>query len=243
MEIFSRIQPHDAARPHAPGPSRPLRRRRLADASDVQRRQPGPGRIDRDARQAAVDHRRHAFDGDRAFSHVGRQNQLALRGRRYGAVLLLRREIAIQRSNRIPCACASGPHAVAARRISAAPGRNTSTSPSSPCATRLGECACDLHFERLGRVRAMRNLQLELAPLALQNRAACRGSSRPAPNPWWPTSPRSADPDGVSAAAGRAKPKPDRNRGCARGIRRARPRPHSAARDSKSASASARLPS
>ena len=69
----------------------------LADARHLKRGQPGPGRVAGHARQAAIDHRADAIDGDGAFRHVGREDDLGLGARRDGAVLLFGRLVAVER--------------------------------------------------------------------------------------------------------------------------------------------------
>lgn len=58
---------------------------------------PVHGEYARHARQSAIDHRRYAVDRHRALGNVGGQDQLALLGRSNHAVLLGRRQIAMQR--------------------------------------------------------------------------------------------------------------------------------------------------
>ena len=73
--------------------------RRAAILRDLQRRQARPGRVRGDAGQARVDHRGHAVDGDRGLGHVGGEDDLAPRGRAHRAVLLLGREVAVERQH------------------------------------------------------------------------------------------------------------------------------------------------
>ena len=82
------------------------------------------------------------------------------------------------------------------RRISAAPGRNTSTSPSSPSATSLRSAARHLALERPLRragARAILDRHLEAPPLGAQRRTR-RGSRRPARRRASPTSPPASGP-------------------------------------------------
>ena len=80
--------------PRAAGP---LRRGRLADADRLPRRQPGPGGVAHGARQAGVQHGRHAGDGDRALGDVGRQDHPAPRTATHRALLVCGRQVAVQR--------------------------------------------------------------------------------------------------------------------------------------------------
>ena len=97
FEIVQRVKADDLSWSCSRGAAGALRGGGFADAADFERRQAGPRRIAGDARQAAVDHRRDAVDGDGTFGDVGGENHLALRRARYGAILLGWREIAVQR--------------------------------------------------------------------------------------------------------------------------------------------------
>jgi hypothetical protein len=76
-QVFSRIQPDHAARSEAPGTSRPLCCRGLADPHHFEGRQTGPRRISSDASQPGIDHRPYAFNRQRAFGNVRRQDDFA----------------------------------------------------------------------------------------------------------------------------------------------------------------------
>ena len=71
------------------------------NAHRLQPRQTDVRLVARHARQAAVDHHAHAFDGQRGLGNGGRQHDLAAAGRRRrnGAVLLARIERAIERDD------------------------------------------------------------------------------------------------------------------------------------------------
>ena len=77
-EIVQRIEPDRTPGRGAAGTARALVGGRLADAADLERRQAGPGRVARDARKAAIDHRGHAVDSDGALGDVGREDDLGL---------------------------------------------------------------------------------------------------------------------------------------------------------------------
>ena len=96
VKILQRIKPDDAARRGARGTAGALRGGCLADARDFERGQSGPRRIARDARQAAVDYRGDAVDGDGAFGDVGGKNHFSLRRR-------ARRRDPARRATRSPC--------------------------------------------------------------------------------------------------------------------------------------------
>ncbi len=81
----------------AAGASRSLRRRGLRDLLHPQRRQAGPGRVSGDPRQPRIDHRGNAVDGDAGLGDVGGEDHLALGAARDGAVLLLGRQLSVQR--------------------------------------------------------------------------------------------------------------------------------------------------
>src|SRR5512132_4377712 len=97
LKVFERIQPYRTAGACSSRASGPLNSRCLSDSLDVYRWQTGPRRIGRDARQAAVNHCCDAFYGDRALGYVGRQDDLLLAGRLDSAILLVRRQIAVER--------------------------------------------------------------------------------------------------------------------------------------------------
>src|SRR5947208_1833042 len=96
MEIFERVKSYDTTGRGASGTSCSLRGRCFADAPEFEYRQTGPRRIARDTCQPAVDHCRHAFDGDGAFGDIGGKNHLALRGRGDSPILLGGWQIAMQ---------------------------------------------------------------------------------------------------------------------------------------------------
>ncbi len=144
---------------HRPGRIRPARPARcVAEAREIalhlERRHARPRRVRRHARQPTVDHRDDALDRDRRLGHVGRQDHLAPRTRRHRAILLLRREVAVQRDDvdarrrrdarrTPPAPCESPPRPAGTRarprrarrrRACAAPPRRRSR------ARRLGRC-------------------------------------------------------------------------------------------------------
>src|SRR5262249_47694151 len=90
------------------GTSGALSRGRFTDAADMQRRQPGPGRIACRPSQTTINHGRHALNGDRALGDVGGKNQPALLAERNCPVLLPGREIPMQGQHHQAClACDS----------------------------------------------------------------------------------------------------------------------------------------
>ena len=96
-----------------PGPVRPARPARwlalgLADARHLKRRQAGPGRVAGHARQAAIDHRADAIDGDGTFRHVGGEDDLGLGAGGDGAVLLFGRLIAVEGQELPPVTAGQG---------------------------------------------------------------------------------------------------------------------------------------
>ncbi len=94
-------QPVADARLGAPGAAAALVGGRARDPHGLQPRQTDIRLVARHARQAAVDHHAHAFDGERGFRDRGRQHHLApaRRRRRNGAVLLARIERAVERDD------------------------------------------------------------------------------------------------------------------------------------------------
>ena len=98
--VVPRVEPDHAARAGAAGATGALRAAGAADRLDRQRRQAGPRRVPRDASQAAVDHADHAVDRHRGLGDVGREDHLALAGRAHRAVLLVGRQVAVQRQHR-----------------------------------------------------------------------------------------------------------------------------------------------
>ena len=99
VEILRGVEPQTLTGPRPPGSSGPLRRRSLADARDVQRRQSRPRRMARHARQPRIDHRHDSVNRDRTFGDIGRKDHFALSGRFDRAVLLFGRKVAMQRQN------------------------------------------------------------------------------------------------------------------------------------------------
>ena len=100
--IRTRVEPH---RPPGSGASRaagPLRRGGAADLRDLQAGQPRPGRVRRNSRDPAVDHRRHAGHRDARFGDVGREDHLATLAGCENTVLLVGRQIAVQRQHEQP---------------------------------------------------------------------------------------------------------------------------------------------
>ena len=100
FEIVARVEAQRASGARAAGATGALGRRRLADARERERRQAGPGRVRRHARQAAVDHGGDAFDRHRRLGDVRRQDDLPAIARAHGARLLLERHLAVQRQHR-----------------------------------------------------------------------------------------------------------------------------------------------
>ena len=98
-EIFECVEADHAAGRGTTGAAGALRCRRLADSRDGKRRQSGPRRIARDARQTAVDDGGDALDRDGAFRDVGRENHLLLGRERDGAILFGGRKVAMQRKH------------------------------------------------------------------------------------------------------------------------------------------------
>ena len=90
-------EPEDLAGGGAAGAAGTLRGGGLADAADLKRGKAGPGRLGGDAGEAAVDDGGDAFDGDGTFGDVGGEDELGLRGRVDGAVLLGGGEVAVER--------------------------------------------------------------------------------------------------------------------------------------------------
>ncbi|GAO02033.1 hypothetical protein PSR1_00900 [Anaeromyxobacter sp. PSR-1] len=97
--VVARVEPHRAPGPRAAGAPGPLRRRGAADLLHLERGQAGPGRVRGDPGEAGVHHRHHAVDGDRGLGHVGGEDHLAARSRPHRAILLLRRQVAVQRQH------------------------------------------------------------------------------------------------------------------------------------------------
>ena len=59
-------------------PPGPLDRRGLADPLNFQRGHPTPGGMGRDFSKPGINHAGHPGDGDRSFSHIGGEDDLAL---------------------------------------------------------------------------------------------------------------------------------------------------------------------
>ena len=97
LEIEARVKAQDAARPRAPGAAGPLRRGGLAHLGRRESRQPAPGRVPGDARQARVDDGGDAGDRDGALGDVCGQDDLAApaRGGTHRAELLRGREVSV----------------------------------------------------------------------------------------------------------------------------------------------------
>ena len=175
-----RPQPVGDARPGAPGPAGPLVGRRLRGGPGLQPGEPAAWVVAGAADLAAVDHDPHAVDGQAGLGDVGGEHDPAPAGRRRGQrqVLLGERQRAEQRPD-----VDVGRHAplrapTPTRRMSAAPGRNTSTSPAS------ARSACqDGGRDRLGRRGHV-------------GRAAASGRRPGAPGRRW----RSTGAGGVAAA-------------------------------------------
>ena len=98
--IGLRVEAERAPGTRSSGTAGALGRRRAARLLDRRRRQAGPGRVPRDAHEAAVDHGDDAIDGDARLRDVRREDDLALAGCADGAVLLCRREVAVERQER-----------------------------------------------------------------------------------------------------------------------------------------------
>ncbi len=96
--------------------------------------------------QSAIDNGRDSINGDRALGHVGCENQLTFGGRQQDAILLRWGEITMQWKHEQAILRAMAWHSRAVRRISAMPGRNTSTLPeccSTPSlSTAFLTCTC-----------------------------------------------------------------------------------------------------
>ena len=90
-------QPHAQARRRATGAARPLVGARRGDFLDEQRVDATVRVEARLPREPAIDHRRHAVDGERGFRDIGRDDDLARLCTRHRAVLLLRRQFPVER--------------------------------------------------------------------------------------------------------------------------------------------------
>ena len=96
-------QPHAHARGRAPRAPRPLLRARHRNLLDHQRVDPAVRIEPRHPRQPAVDHRRHPVDRQRRLRHVRRHDDFPRLIARHRPVLLLRRQLAVQRiTHKIP---------------------------------------------------------------------------------------------------------------------------------------------
>ena len=229
LEVVARVEAQRAPGARAAGAAGALRGGGLADLRDDQRRQPGPRRVRRDARQARIDHGDHAVDRDRRFRDVGRQDDLApvARGarrapappaasRRAAAARPGRRRRAARRSPPARGGCRRRPAETPARRRRArrAARGGRPPRPGWPAAGR----------RRPRRVRSRRRTS---APRCARCRR--RGSRRSARRRWSPTS---RPPPGRAArarAGAAARPARHRWRRGARAARRARPPPRRAA--------------
>ena len=96
VQVMARIEAHGASWTEAAGPTGALRGGSAADLRHFQRGQARPGRMRRHPRKAAVDHRRHAGDGDARLRQVGAENDFAVPGGSEREVLVRRGEIAMQ---------------------------------------------------------------------------------------------------------------------------------------------------
>ncbi len=93
-------QPDADTRLRAAGAAGTLIRRRPRDRRESQSVQSHTRVEDQGTRQARIDHAGHALDCYRRLGHVGRQNDLPARLRQQGRVLLLGRQVAVQRQHR-----------------------------------------------------------------------------------------------------------------------------------------------
>ena len=94
-----RPQPHAYAQRGAAGATRPLIRRRCADLLNQERVDAPVRVVAGHPRQAAVDDRSHAINGQRGFRDVGRHDDLATIIAGNGPILRLRRKFAVQRQH------------------------------------------------------------------------------------------------------------------------------------------------
>ena len=113
----------------APGAAAALVGGGARDPHGLEPRQADIGLVARHPREPAIDHDAHALDGERGLGDRGRQHDLAPAGRRRrdGAILRLRVERAVERHHVDRGSAMRSRSRVSVRRISAAPGRNTST--------------------------------------------------------------------------------------------------------------------
>ena len=91
-----------------PGAARPLRRRRLADAGQVEAIETALGVVVGDPGKAAVDHGRDAVDGQRRLGDICRQDDLRLRTGTQRPVLIFGRQRAVQRQHESPVSRGQG---------------------------------------------------------------------------------------------------------------------------------------
>ena len=171
LKILKRVETNDAARGGARGAAGSLRGGGFAYPPNFERWKSSPRRVARDARQAAVDYRGYAFNGDGAFRDIGGQNHFSLARRRYRAILFRGREIAVQRGNQ----------KVVLRRqrlafTGSAPdfgrsGQENQNVTRVLLVEKIFNRSSRLLFERQCRVGLMRDRKIEKAALGSKNRA------------------------------------------------------------------------
>src|SRR5213076_3248497 len=102
LEVGAGIETDRASGLGPAGASGTLLRGSLAHLRYRERGQPRPGRVAREADEAAVHHDSNSGDGDARFGDVGREDDLTSLCGREGPVLLLRGEIPVERHHEKP---------------------------------------------------------------------------------------------------------------------------------------------
>ncbi len=146
-----RPKPPADARLGAAGAAPPLIHRGPGGARRHEPGQAETGLIDRHPGEAGIDHDPDPLDGQRGLGDAGGQHHLAGPGRRRGdgPILLGRREGAVERRQHHAGSRRSASRS-AVRRISACPGRNTSTEPGSARRARSVTSATASSIRRFG---------------------------------------------------------------------------------------------
>ncbi|GEM_PF-5871 len=170
-EVLLREEADDAAGSGASCASGALGGRGAGDALDGEAREPGPGRVRGNAREAGVDDGAHAFDGDGGLGDVCGEDDLSFAAGEDGAVLLVRGEIAVEGEDSDAGAGAeSFECALGAADFSSA-GEEDEDVAFGLRADQARDGLCDEGFERVGGVRGVFDLQREEAAITAQDRA------------------------------------------------------------------------